>query len=500
MTTNLLLPKRYEKLQNVAAEKEADLTQIVRKVPDATARVELLMRQVVNGGLGRFELFLGPSGSGKTTFLSTLPRFYSSVHVTPLSDKLSLSEIATEIRKNGESPIESQVYILLERDNPEIDPTEIRRFFEELRRLFRTAAGQVLVIWPITDKESAKIIREAAWLVGSDSVVDQHSRGQYDFTGLPKEAYFDVADITARSLNAGQGLEAFGLGEAIVQPLIQKSETISQFFGHLESKSQELNNSFGDTLKERRIPSIWILVGGDDTRELNLTVANLTQGTEKRIDVDRMIDTLDSSDSPTGYLGDWRKRRHQIAFLLRHLDVRLFELTPNVAVSSVRAFGDETITEKLIKAKDSASNASAAVKGARFFQFISGTLSSNAATIRAASKETANEYRRLQQLASKNDKLLNKALASAIQQALQDAGVSANVTAEKRNLDSKSNLQPDIMVDLADGRLICIEPTWRTTGVGIDGEIKEQQNSMTVGHIQQYLLAKVLEYVKDLGL
>ena len=90
MTTTLLLPKRYENLQDAAEEKKADLTQIVRKVPEATARIELLMRQVVNGGLGRFELFLGPSGSGKTTFLSTLPRFYDGAHVTPLSDKLSL--------------------------------------------------------------------------------------------------------------------------------------------------------------------------------------------------------------------------------------------------------------------------------------------------------------------------------------------------------------------------------------------------------------------------
>lgn len=499
MTSTLLLPKRYEKLQDVAAEKKADLTQIVRKVPEATARVEQLTRQVANGGLGRFELFVGPSGSGKTTFLSTLPRFYAGAHITPLSDKLSLTEVAAEIRRNGETPIDGQIYVLLERDNPEIDITELRKFFEELRRIFRTSAGRVLVIWPITDVSAAEVIGDTAWTVGSDSIVDQTSRGRYNFTGLPKSSYFDVADITARSLNAGQGLEAFGLGAAVVQPMVQASGTISQFFGHLEGKSQELNNTFGDTLKERRLPSVWILVGGDDTRELSLTVANLTQGTEKRIDIDRMIDVLDASDSTTGYLGDWRKRRNQIAFLLRHLDVRLFELTPNVSVSAIRAHGDTAITSKLKKGKDSPANASSAIQGAKFLQFLAGTPSTNAATIRAAKDETADEYKRLQQLASKNDKLLNKALAACIQRALQDVGVGAAVTAERRTLDPRSNLQPDIMVDLADGRLVCIEPTWRTTGEGIKGEIKEQQSSMTVGHIQQYLLAKVLEYVNDLG-
>lgn len=76
MISNLLLPKRYETLQQVAEEQQADLTQIVKKVPEATARIEQLLRQVKSGGMGRFELILGPSGSGKTTFLSTLPRFY----------------------------------------------------------------------------------------------------------------------------------------------------------------------------------------------------------------------------------------------------------------------------------------------------------------------------------------------------------------------------------------------------------------------------------------
>lgn len=393
MISNLLLPKRYESLQDAAVEKEADLTQIVRKVPDATARVEQLLRQVSNGGLGRFELFVGPSGSGKTTFLSTLPRFYSGAHITPISDKFSLVEAIAEIRALSTSPVTGQIFVMLERDNPVLDEGELRVFFEELRRFFRTREGRVLIVWPITDERSAKLIQTTAWAVGSDSIVDFASQGRYNFTGLPKQSYFEVADITARSLNSGQGLEAFGLGNDVVLPMLQRSETISQFYSLLEAKSQELNNAFGDTLKERRLPSVWILVGGDDTRELSLTVANLTQGTEKRIDIDRMIAVLDAGDSTSGYLGEWRKKRHQVAFLLRHLDVRLFELTPNVAVSSIRTFGDAAITDKLKKKKESAANASSAMQVARFFQLLAGTQASNAATIRAASPETSDEYK-----------------------------------------------------------------------------------------------------------
>jgi len=497
---NLRLPKRFENLQQAAEDFQADLTQIVRKVPDATARVEQLIRQVSGSEMGRFEMVLGPSGSGKTTFLSTLQRFYSGAHVTPLPDSLALDEIVPEIQRLVSTPIDGQIFVLLDRDNPELDPDSVRRFFEALRRLFRTRQGRILILWPITDENSANALASSAWNVGSDSIVDASLRGVFHFRGIPKEQYFDVADITARSLNSGQGLEAFGLGKAVIAPDLQESNTLSQFFGRLEARSQELNNQFGDTLKERKVPSIWILVGGDDTRELSLTTATLTQGTEKRVDIDRMIDVLDSGDSTTGYLGDWRARRDQIAFLLRHLDVRIFELTPNVAVSAIRAYGDPAIQTALKKKTDSATNAIRAMGSARFFQYLSNESGSNAATIRAASPDTADEYRRIQKLAAKDDKLLNKALAACLSQALDDAGISASVIPERRSLDAKSSLKPDLLVEMTDGRVVCLEPTWRTTGCGIEGEIPAQQSTMSVGHIQQYLLAKVLEYVKDMGL
>jgi hypothetical protein len=500
MTTTLFLPKRYENLRDAAEEQQADLTRVVRRVPDATARIEQLLRQITSGQMGRFELFHGESGSGKTTFLSTLPRFYDGIHVTPIADNIPLLAIPEDIRKREVTPQANQVYVLLDRDNPVISAGEMRTFFESMRRLFRTREGRILVVWPITDTATASSLSMAAWEVGADSLVDASSKGLYRFTGLPKEDYYEVADITTRSLNKGQSLEAFGLGQEVTKNLLKESETISQFFGRLEAKSQEINNRIGDTLKDRRIPSVWILIGGDDTRELSLTVANLTQGTEKRIDIDRLVAVLDTPGSNTMYLEDWRRRRHEVAVLLRRLDVRLFELPPNVTVAAVRAFADPPTKERLKKKSDVPANASRAVQSARFFQLLAGKPSSAAATIRPADSNTANEYKRIQGVASTNDKPLNKALAAAIDRALQDVGISATVTAEQRKLDPHSNLQPDILVELVDGRLICLEPTWRTTGTEIQGELPEQQSSMTVGHIQQYLLAKVLEYVKDLGL
>lgn len=65
----LRLPKRYEVLEREAKDQDYDITRIVQRVDSAASRIETLLRQVRDGGVGRFELFHGASGSGKTTFL-----------------------------------------------------------------------------------------------------------------------------------------------------------------------------------------------------------------------------------------------------------------------------------------------------------------------------------------------------------------------------------------------------------------------------------------------
>jgi energy-coupling factor transporter ATP-binding protein EcfA2 len=496
----LFLPKRFERLRDVAEQSDADLTRIVRKVPDATARIERLLKAVRDGGLGRFELFLGKSGSGKTTFLSTLPRFYQPARVTPVSDKVPLTALANFIRQEHDPAAENHIFVMLERDNPILTADGERALFEDLRRLFREKDGRVLVIWPITDEVAATRLAKTAWTVGRDSIVDLTTKGLFEFHGLPKDEYYNVADVTARSLNAGQSLEAFGLSPNVAAPLVRKADTISEFFGHLEEKSQEINAEFDRVLKERTIPSVWVLLMGDETKELNLTVATLTQGTQKHIDIDRFVAVLDDPDSDAAYLKEWKARRNEIAYILRRLDVRLFEVPPNVALAAARAFGDAAVKTKLKRNAGTKGEAVKSLQSARFFQALSGQPSTNVSKLRAASNEAADEYRRIQSLAGSNDKALNKALAAALLEGLTAAGLAVTVAAEKRAIEPGSNLQPDIRVEFPDGRIVCLEPTWRTTGQAIPGELAQKQNTMTVGHIQQYLLAKLLEYVKDLNL
>jgi hypothetical protein len=387
--------------------------------------------------------------------------------------------------------------VLYDRDNPDVTSEQSYHFFECVRVLFREKLGRiVVVVWPITDKAKALMLSNQAWSVGRDSIVDL-IKGLYDFRGLTREKYVEVAELTVRSLR-GQSLEVLGLTSEIMDPLIARAETISEFFSMLEAESVKINNIYRDLLKEKQVPSVWILVGGDISKDVSHTVAALTQGTQRVVGIDRIVKYLDDPNLDAAYLKEWKRRRNQIAFIFRMLDLRVFEMPPNVALAAVRVYGDDEIKKTLKLPSVSKSSAAQALEAAFFFRAIKGEDYSRSAYLRTTDQETANEYRRIQARAARDDKRINKAIALAIEASLDVFAARVEVKAEIRA--ARGNLKPDIQIIFDNGRIICLEPTWRSTGAGIDGEMEGRQNTLTVGHIQKYLFEKVLGYVHDLGL
>lgn len=495
----LVLPKRFEVLEREAKKSGIDLTQVVARVDEAVGRIELLLRQVRDGGLGRFELFLGKSGSGKTTFLQTLPKFFQNVQVNSIGPEVKLDEVAAEIRRRRSGlKAEQQIFFITGRDNPVMTIESARAFFESLRVLFREDVGGVVIVWPITDANAARTLSSEAWNIGRDSIVDPATKGEFTFTGLPRISFWGVADTTTRSLNGGQGLEAFGLNGDKVRAELAASDTIGEFYSALEKKNSAINESYLKVLKARPIPRVWILVAGDDAKELNVVVASLTQGTEQRVDIDRLVSFLDTPAFDAAYLKSWKKRRGDMAYLMRVLDVRLFELLPQNALASVRTFADPAIRKALKKPTESKGEAIRVMETARFFRFVVDGDSGRPTALRATPKEMSHEFLRIQQFASKRDQELNSAVVQSITESLKHGKVKAAADCEKQIKDG--NLIPDILIVVKNSRPICCEVTWRSTGQEIPGEMKGRQATLSIGHIQQYILGKVMDYVDDLGL
>ncbi len=475
----------------------------MERVDSAAHRIEILLRKVRDGGTGQFEAFYGASGSGKTTFLNTLAKFFEGVVPIPLAkDETSLQEVADRIRADATRHADRlRIYFFRDRDNDRLSNQEVEDFFEDLRVVFRENAGNVVVIWPVTREATAHQLAEVAWRVGADSVAAIDTRGLYIFEGLPADAYIRVADLTVKSLN-GDSLESFGVSAQEATSLSHDFEAIGTFYSALEALASAKRDEIWSVLKERVRPRVWILVGGDDAGYLEGVVAGLTQGRSSRVDLELVLDFLDDLDNESLYLQKWRSRRKNVGYILRTLDVRVFDLPPNVGLAAVRGFGEPELQNLLKKTKDNAKNCAETVQKSRVCKTLAEALGgpSEAYTKgRTPSDETKDEYKRVQATARSDDKPLNKALASALQEALSQNGLTATIVAEKRDLVGVS-IQPDVQVWVNNAEVICLEPTWRTSGTGVAGEIDKSQNSMTKGNIQKYLLNKVLDYVEALGL
>lgn len=494
----LILPKRYEILEKQIEKVGGEVSKIIKKIDSACNHVENLLGKISVGGVGQFQLFLGESGSGKTTFLRTLPNFFDNVYIHSFNINDSFEKILKEIENT--SHIEKhRIFVIDERDNPIINKDELKAFFERLRILFRKKEGEILLIWPITDKETAKIIGDVAWDVGKESI-SPNNGPIYDFQGLPKTLYYDVADDTVRNLNSGESLDSFGITQETCNYLLKDCTTIGEFYSKIEYIAIELSNSKWNILQEKIKPKIWILLLGDSSIELDRTVKSLTSGIESKVDIDRMCSFLDDGSNKSSYLNDWRQRRSDAGFLFRFLDVRLFYISPNLALSTARIHGNIDIKETLNKKSESKSICYDAMKRSDFYLALTSRTDTSKRSVKGTNQDTQHEYIRLQKHAKGNDKNLNKSFSKALDETLQeDKFDNFKIICEKQELKG-TNLKPDIQIEMENDEVICLELTWRSTGIGIENEIIAKQNTLTTGHIQKYILEKIMEYVKELKL
>jgi len=273
----LELPRRWEFLEQRAKLAEFDPGEVVERVDDAADRVDELLRRVRDGGGGVIEVFYGLSGSGKTTFLQTLSRFFDNIRVTIFKKDRPLRElpefVATDVIPSDQR---NRIVLIDQRDNPTgVDLASVEETFGELLNVFREPGGAAVILWPITKPESAAYVAKTAWAVGRDSMADNSSEGQFQFRGVPKEKYWDLADSTSKSLT-GDGLEAYGITRDVASEFLIKSQTISDFFGYVTSAANAERDKTWSILKVRSSPHLWVVLPGDDPKLLNATADALT--------------------------------------------------------------------------------------------------------------------------------------------------------------------------------------------------------------------------------
>lgn len=498
----LNLPRRFENLERQASSANIDPLDIVERVDDAANRIDVLLDRVRTSG-GLFEVIFGESGSGKTTFVRSLPKFYRNVKVEVFEEDRSLEELPGWI-KNSYLPNDDRqrVVIIQGRDNPEPeDLTQGKAALRQLLNLFRKEAGQVVLLWTITDRTAADTIAEAAWEIGRDSMVDIEAKGIFQFSGLPKARWAELADRTSQSLS-GDKLEAFGLNKTEVDDLLSNSSAISIFFAHVSQRANQIRDNTWSVLKQKVVPHVWVVLASDDPVSTYSTTVGLTQGARSRVDVELILEYLDAPEGSANYVRKWQERRERLAHYLRAIDLRIFDLPPNVSLAAVRKFGDATLKDNLRQKSAPMDQAKKAMRATRLYKAILDLTGKPTQTYLAPKKakpDTADEYVRVQQTAANNDKPLNRSVAKLLEACLKEDGVQCEIIAEKMDLPETS-LRPDIQIKTETGEYVCLELTWRSSGRKVDNSTSSGQDTSKAGHMKKYSLGKADDYIVGLGL
>ena len=500
----LELPKRWELLEQRAQAAGLDTGLFVERVDTASDRIDYLLQRVKTGGGGLFEVFYGLSGSGKTTFLKTLPKHFQQIRVLSYPKDKPLANLPNfihEMHIPGDSS--ARIVLIERRDNPsQQDMLSLSETFAELLEVFRDPKGAALVLWPVTREPSAQKIAAEAWTTGRDSMTDTRSKGFYHFTGLPKERFYVIADTTSRNLT-GDGLETFGVTPEVASELLAGTETIADFFNAIDLYAEEQREKTWSVLKTKARARLWVVLPGDVPSAIRSTVLSLTQGSRNRVDIELVAEFIDQPDDKAPlYVADWKAKRSSMAHLLRAVDLRLFEMPPNVSLAAIRAYGDASVKAKLKQPTINFEVAKSAMRNSKLYKEIEAELGINETPFAGASRdveETSNEYRRVQALASKGDKSLNKAIGLLLAECLKEDAPKVAVVSEKRSLPN-CDLKPDVCLHIGDLDYICIEPTWRSTEKGIAGELDGGQNTLAASHMKKYLLDKAMQYIKALDL
>jgi hypothetical protein len=224
----------------------------------------------------------------------------------------------------------------------------------------------------------------------------------------------------------------------------------------------------------------------------------LTHGIFNETDIARMTAFLDDQNNVSAYLNDWRTRRIDAAFIFRLLDVRLFSVSPNFALSTIRVYADAKNKTSLKKRDAPKSECHSQVRKSQFYAVLTSQSDTSKKSETKTSQDTQFEFLRIQQSAKGGDKELNKAVALALESTLLEDGFTGfTINCERQELHG-TTLKPDIQIAMNESEVICMEITWRTTGTEVPGEIPSRQNTLSPGHIQKYILEKVMEYVKEL--
>lgn len=467
---SLFVPDRFDALKRRAA---AQLKEIVVPVDAGLDQIQSLVRDMAAAGRGGFLILRGDSGSGKSTFLSTLDLFLDEVEVAALTAEHTVKEVLESI---GQPKRRLRVIVLEGRDAlRDVDPRTLEAAIHAINAFIRGAAGErTLIVWPVNADDLEARLVETAQRVGADSLLGV-GEPSYRFSGPPQSQYLDVASKTVAALNQGASLADLGISDERANALATQAGTIGQFLGLIRSSLLELQGQLDTLLKKERC-RLWIVVASANDTEGD--IAGLTRGASSAVDIERLMSATEAN-----VVQELKRFPDKLGILGSVLDAKLLLLPPVTALAIARDFADDKLSALMTANGLSTArqnDAQSRLESTDLAKALKGETMGTRTRGPKPGTNTVDAFKKLAEIASKNDVALNRSLGKV----LTAAQLITKYELEK-DLGTGLKRKTDLFCETTEFGVVRLELMWRS-------------KSGRAG-IANYTLGKLYNYGRAIG-
>jgi|GEM_PF-1123897 len=465
----IMLPDRFEGLE--VKKDKFDITKIIKPVEEGIDRINDLYEEMESSNRGSFLILKGKSGCGKTTFLKTLDIFIEDVEIiTILNDMDLVGSI------NGLTSTRSKLrIIIIEGRESLLDSSsiEINNAIHSINRFIRSKNGKsTLLVWPCNDKDIIETLVETADNIGGTALLDLDET-YFEFHGPDKSLYLEIAKQTIELLNNGKSLLDFGITDDEAISLIKDVNTIGKYLKKI-NKTIRKNKKFVESLVKREPCKMWVLVLAGN--EPNKDVAALTKGEYLTADVNRMLVSTDAN-----IVEELKQYPDKIGILANYFDCRIIYIPIVTTLSVIRDFSGSKLKE-VLKQKSLTDKGDGTgidrLLNSELAKMINSDFKSKGKKGKTGPNSIA-AFEKLTEIASTNDKILNKTFGTA----LKEAGLIEDFETEV-NFGTGLTRRTDLVCKTESGE-IRMEFMWR--------------KNTSQAAIANYTLTKLFNYGKAIG-
>jgi len=357
-----ILPTRWEQLQrsieNRDVNKDVLLSTIIRPVDQAMDVIREIVEYLQTTNGCQVLVIRADTGSGKTTFLNTLPHYMQDIGFdiqTIDIQNLEENEFGPELRGVKTSSTGINLIILEGREKPESIPDKyIQVVLANINRFARHRSVPLLFVIPTVEDEVARSWCDHAIKIGD--LIPEHKLHEgsrwYNFPGVPKDEYIEIASRTIRALNPPYSPVDFGVSPDELKNWVNTASTIGRYIEIIASKISTRRRATALPASRGRKEHVWIVYCTPDLRHYDHTyhvINGLVQDEKFKVSPAKLV----PPDSDTPYSKNWRQSLQwtKLVATINFLDIRLINFPIIAAVTAALTYGDDDLLQSFKKAR-----------------------------------------------------------------------------------------------------------------------------------------------------